>query len=129
MRRLLALAIPLALCTPLPADEPKASPKKGIDGYWHGTLSIGAVELRLGFKITKKDDGTLSATLDSIDQGVKDIAIESTTFADNKLTLKMPAMKAEYTGTLQADGDTIKGDFEQAGKLPLPPKRAATPIE
>jgi pimeloyl-ACP methyl ester carboxylesterase len=129
MTRLLALAIPLALCAPLAADDSKASPKKGIDGYWHGTLTIGAIELRLGFKIAKKDDGSLSSTLDSIDQGVKDIAIESTTFADNKLTLKMSSMKAEYTGTLQADGDTIKGEFEQVGKFPLELKRADKPIE
>ena len=36
--------------------------------------------LRLGFDIKKKDDGTLSALLDSVDQGARNIAIETATF-------------------------------------------------
>jgi uncharacterized protein len=129
MTRVLALALPLVLCASLAADEPKPAPKKGIEGIWQGTLAVGAVELRLAFKITKKDDGTLTTTLDSVDQGAKDVPVESTTFADNKLTLKMPVMTATYTGTLQADGDTIKGELDQVGKLPLELKRTDKLVE
>jgi len=123
MTRRLALAVSLAFVLPLSADD-KPVPKKGIEGYWLGALKIGAVELRLGFEIKKKDDGTLTATLDSIDQGARDVAIESVAFADGALTLKSPMMKASYTGKLQSDGDEVKGEFEQAGlKLPLDLKR------
>src|SRR5262245_2768207 len=129
MTRLIALALPLAVCASLAADDPKAAPKKGIEGIWQGTLAVGAVELRLTFKITKKEDGTLTTAMDSVDQGAKDVPVESTTFADNKLTLKMPAMKATYTGTLQPDGDTIKGELDQVAKLPLELKRTDKPFE
>src|SRR5262245_47632861 len=114
MSRLFALAFSLALLSPLTPDD-NAAPKKGVEGYWLGTLKIGAVELRLGFNVKKKDDGTLTATMDSIDQGARDVAIETVTFADGALTLRSPAMKATYTGKLQTNGDEIKGEFDQAG--------------
>ncbi|MBO0700468.1 MAG: hypothetical protein J2P46_18870, partial [Zavarzinella sp.] len=86
MVRLFALASVLALSSQLFAES-KPEPKKGIDGYWLGTLKISAIELRLGFDIKKKDDGTLSAALDSIDQGARNVPIETATFADDTLTL------------------------------------------
>jgi uncharacterized protein len=129
MTRLLALAIPFVLAIPLLAED-KPTPKKGVEGFWLGTLKIGAIELRLGFEVKKKDDGSLTATMDSIDQGARGVPIESAAFADGTLTLKSPAMKATYTGKLQSDGDEIKGEFEQAGlKLPLDLKRQDKPFE
>lgn len=126
MTRLLALAVPLALALPLFAEE-KPAPKKGIEGYWLGTLNLGAIELRLGFKLETKD-GKLTGTLDSIDQGARDIPFESADFADGTLTLKAPKLKLTYTGKL--DGDTVKGDFEQGPlKLPLELKRQEKPFE
>src|SRR5262249_20440158 len=50
------------------ADDPAPAQKRGIEGYWLGTLRHGAIEMRLGFQIKKKGDGTLTATGDSIDQ-------------------------------------------------------------
>lgn len=126
MQRLWLAAITLVLPFSALADTPE--PKKGIEGYWQGTLHIGAIDLRIGFKIKKNDDGKLKATMDSIDQGAKDIPVQSAEFADDTLTLKMPNMKAAYSGKLQADGNTIKGEFDQVGKLPMDLKRTDGPI-
>jgi len=123
MIRLPVLFAALTLSAPLLAADPT---KKGIGGYWLGTLHLGAIDLRLGFKFETKD-GKLTAKLDSIDQGANDIPIESAEFTDGTLTLKMPKMKAGYVGKLQEDGDTIKGDFEQTAKLPLELKRQDKP--
>ena len=90
------------------ADE---KPARSIAGHWLGTLKVGVIELRLGIHIEKKPDGTLTATVDSIDQGAAGVKTDSATFADNKLTLKMPGQPV--FGTLQPDGDTIKGDLVQ----------------
>src|SRR5262245_52602560 len=117
----LAIAAYLVVCASLTADD-KAAPQKGIEGYWLGTLKISAIELRLGFKSEKKD-GALVATMDSIDQAAKDIPVESADFADNTLTLKVAKVKAGYSGKLQPDGNTIKGEFDQGFKLPLELKR------
>src|SRR4051812_11693169 len=87
----LLLAPPL-----LTAQAPKADPKpdpKGVEGLWEGTLKTGAIELRLGFKINKNKDGKLTATLNSPDQGAKDVPLPDVTFADAKLTLGLPAAK------------------------------------
>ncbi|HQR05657.1 MAG TPA: alpha/beta hydrolase [Gemmatales bacterium] len=110
------------------ADEPKAVTTKSIEGYWLGTLKLGALDMRLGYRIKLKDDGTLTATGDSIDQGTKDIPIQTVTFVGNTLTLKMPDMHAVYIGKLQPDGNTIKGELEKGTKLPLDLHRQNTPV-
>jgi pimeloyl-ACP methyl ester carboxylesterase len=60
---------------------------------------------------------------------VKGIPIEKVEFADGKLTLKMPAMKSEYIGKMQSDGDSIKGELEQGAKYALDFKRTDKPVE
>src|SRR5205085_1405652 len=84
MSRALAFLLLLVLALPLVAED-KPAPKKGIEGYWLGTIHAGAIDLRMGFDIKKKDDGTLTATLDSIDQGARDIPLDSATFVDDTL--------------------------------------------
>ncbi|HVK13298.1 MAG TPA: alpha/beta fold hydrolase [Gemmataceae bacterium] len=123
MLRPLALAGLLLAPTFARADEDL---KVFVRGYFLGTLKIGAVELRLGFDFGRDADGAITATMDSLDQGVSDRKVAAITFEKDKsvLTLKMPDMKAEYVGTVLNDGDTIKGDFTQGGmKLPLELKR------
>jgi pimeloyl-ACP methyl ester carboxylesterase len=110
------------------ADDPKPAPKKGIDGYWLGTLKTGAVDVRLGFRIKKADDGAITAVGDSIDQGETSFPIRTITFVDDTLTLKIPKMGATYVGKMLADGDTIKGELDAGAKLPLDLKRQDGPL-
>jgi fermentation-respiration switch protein FrsA (DUF1100 family) len=128
MTRLLALAVPLAFVLPLAADD-KPAPAKGVDGYWLGTLHAGAIDLRIGFAITKKDDGTLTGVMDSIDQGARNLALDSAAFADGALTLKLAKAKMTYTGRLQPGGDEIRGELDQGIKIPLDLKRQDKPFE
>jgi pimeloyl-ACP methyl ester carboxylesterase len=106
-------------------DPPAVKPvPKGVEGIWEGPLKIGAIELRLAFKVKKDKDDKLTATMDSIDQGAKDVPIAEVSFEGRKLTLADPKMKAKYVATLSEDGQTLKGDWEQSGlKLPLELKR------
>jgi fermentation-respiration switch protein FrsA (DUF1100 family) len=120
----------LALCAGLAVpsvrgadkDPPKAG-DKGLEGIWQGTLKIGNVELRLAFKVTKKDD-KLTATLDSIDQGAKDIPVDSVEQKDATVTFTMAKLKASFEGTMNKEGTEIAGTFKQAGmEFPLTLKR------
>jgi pimeloyl-ACP methyl ester carboxylesterase len=111
-----------------PARADDGGPKKDIAGYWLGSLKLGAIEMRLGFQIKRKDDDTLTATGDSIDQGTAGLPVETVTFVGNTLTLKMPDMYAVYTGCLQPDGDTIKGELTKGAKMPLELKRQDKPF-
>jgi hypothetical protein len=87
------------------ADDPKPVPMKGIDGYWLGTLKLGAIEMRLGFEIQKKGDGSLTATGDSIDQGTTGLPIETVTFAERHAH----AEDAPYEGHLHRQAPGRRG--------------------
>ncbi len=57
-------------------------------------------------------------TLDSPDQGTKDIKTETTSFQDSTLTVQIPIIHASYKGKLNTD-QTITGTFTQGMPLPL----------
>ena len=123
--RAAALAMACAALASAAEDPPVVKPApKGVEGVWEGPLKIGVIELRLAFTIKTDKDGKLTATMDSIDQGARDIPVAEVSFADRKLTFGLPKLKAKFTGTLAEDGRSVKGHFEQAGlKLPLELKR------
>jgi hypothetical protein len=46
-------------------------------GDWQGALSAGGAQLRLALHITAGKDGSLTATLDSVDQGAYGIPVSA----------------------------------------------------
>ena len=46
----------------------RAQPQDVV-GNWQGTLKAGAIALRIVLHVSKADDGSLKATMDSLDQG------------------------------------------------------------
>jgi len=101
-----------------------------IAGDWQGTLKTGVgAELRLVLHISKGSDGTLTATLDSVDQGANGIPVKSASLKDSKLSLDVEAVHGTYEGTVAADGKTISGTWSQGKPLPLEFKRATAPIK
>ncbi len=111
-------AIPLTAAeAPNLPDQPV--PGEGVAGDWLGALKVGAVNLRLGLHVEKKDGGGLSAVLDSIDQGAK-IPVGEISFEDRTLKLSIAAIAAGYEGKLNADGSAIEGEWTQGPqRLPL----------
>lgn len=92
--------------------------KETIAGSWIGKLSADGMELRVVFNIKLIEKDSLAATLDSPDQGAKDIPCEKVTFDNQKLVVTSPVIKGEYTGTVT--GDSISGTWSQnGGSLPL----------
>ena len=88
--------------------------KNILPGSWLGKLSVQGIELRLvyNFKLNEKD--SLIATLDSPDQGAKNIPLGSVIMEDKKLTIKAPVLSGEYNGTITSD-TTIEGVWTQSG--------------
>ena len=118
---LLGLVTLLAPARPLPAAD---KPTKGVEGFWEGTLKVGAIELRLIFTLERKPDGTLAGTLDSPDQGAKDIPIEEVTFQNGAVVVNVKKVGGVYEGKLSKDGQQIEGQWKQAGMtFPLVLKR------
>lgn len=103
----------------VPAAAPASAVQDEIVGDWAGALDLGTAKMPVIFHITKADDGTLAATLDSPDQGAFGIAVDATTFEDDKLTMTIAAIGGGYSGTLADDG-TIAGTWAQGGQsMPL----------
>jgi uncharacterized protein len=100
-----------------------------IAGDWQGTLNTGMGELRLVLHVIKAADGSLSATLDSVDQGANGIPVKSATLKDSKLNLDVTAVHGTYEGTVAPDAKAISGTWNQGQALPLEFKRATAPIK
>lgn len=86
-------------------------------GLWQGTIRASGQEIRLVFHIERSDPSRpeqgLKATVDSPDQGVNGIPVESVTVSDTRITLKVTATQGSYSGTL-SEG-VIVGHWDQAG--------------
>lgn len=87
-----------------------------ISGSWLGLLDVGAVKLRVVFKISKTADGKWAALLDSPDQGAKDIPCTSVSWEKDQVTIEMKDIMASFSGQLKENSGMIDGTFKQGGQ-------------
>ncbi|MDD3080525.1 MAG: alpha/beta fold hydrolase [Paludibacter sp.] len=100
---------------------------QNITGDWNGVLSVQGMNLRLVFHV-KQENQVFSATMDSPDQGAKDIPMSSVTYTDDTLTIEYQAVGIVYTARL-IEPDKLSGEFKQGGlKLPLEMTHEAVPV-
>lgn len=114
MKKLLSIFALIAFCG-------YALHAQDATGTWQGTLQAGGKELRIVMKIS--NDGGLSATMYSIDQGGQSIP-GSVTLQGSAVKITVPGIAGIYEGRLTADA--ISGTWSQGGgpALPLNLKRA-----
>ena len=98
-----------------------------IDGDWTGTLHAGDVSLRLVFHFHAAPGGKINGSLDSLDQGAMGIPCDNVKFNGHKVTLEVPSVRGDYSGTLSADGNKLSGTWTQNAALPLDLTRQAKP--
>ncbi len=130
-RKLIPLALIALALTPLGRAQSE------IAGDWQGTLNAGGAQLRLVLHVTAAKDGSLSSTLDSVDQGAPGIPVTSVTLKDSKLSLVVDSVKGTYEGTVNNDATEIDGTWTQGQSLELifkravakPPVKLAAPSE
>jgi hypothetical protein len=106
-----------------------------VTGNWYGSLSTPYGSLRLVFSI-KYSDNAYSGTLDSPDQGVSGIPLDTVSFEHNVLRIVINQISVEYKGISEAD--SIKGVFKQRGfsfpldmtrRKPPGPQRPQEPVQ
>src|SRR5690606_22911965 len=68
-----------------------------VTGAWGGTLDIQGTHLRVVFNVSQGPQG-YTATMDSPDQGVKDIPVAKTTVDDSTIALEVPIANISYKG-------------------------------
>ena len=106
------------------ASGAAAQPGARLAGNWNGTLSAGAMKLRLGLAIERGANGALSGTLVSVDQGGARVPASVLPHGDTAVTVE--AGGVAIRGRLSANGDTLTGAFEQgSAKIPLTLVRGA----
>jgi uncharacterized protein len=107
------------------ATPEKGLPGQGMEGYWQGTLDVGG-SLRLVLKVRKASDESLTAQIDSPDQRITDMLVDSIALKDKSLRFELKRLRASYEGRLSQDGSEITGHWEQQGnQLPLTFRRLA----
>ena len=101
---------------------PKQPPKRTSftpEGHWSGSLQAGEAVLHLVLHISKADDGSFRATIDSLDQGVYGIEATPLEQKDSALRFNVPSVGASYEGKFSLDRRRIEGEWTQ-GTVSVP---------
>ncbi len=107
--------------TPQAAAQP--APPSDVDGTWMGTLTAGAIQLRIVFKIANTRAG-LTARMQSPDQSPAWVPASAVKRDGAMLTIEVKGIGATFAGNISADLNSIDGTFTQMGNdLPLLLKR------
>ncbi len=118
----------------IPVQSLFSQDNEKIKGNWLGTLKISTIELRIVFKVTENEDGSLKTTLDSPDQGAFDIPVDSTIYNEPNIRFVVLAVGGFYEGRFEQD--SIVGSWTQGSSFHLtlkkteniePPKRPQEP--
>jgi hypothetical protein len=91
------------------------STKKSVTGSWLGRLSAEGMDLRVIFNLKLSEKDSLTVTLDSPDQGAKDIPAGPVILDKQKITIQAPGINGEYVGTIK--GDSLIGTWTQNGGI------------
>lgn len=95
--------------------------QKPIEGDWMGKLNLGPQSLTIVLHVNCNAQGKVECTLDSPDQGVKGIAVETDYCSSDSISVSLASLALSYQGKLK--GDEIVGTFTQGQSFPLILKR------
>ncbi len=127
MKAIVGVAVLVVLLLSLPAVVHGYS---SVDGIWEGSLKVPGLELRIVFHISEQTDGTLSATMDSPDQGATGISVDEVKMEEDHIRFELESVFAVFEGIISQDFLTIEGEWKQAGSsLPLELRHVAKATE
>jgi hypothetical protein len=104
-----------------PATAQQESEQASLAGSWAGTLVIGRDSFDMTFNLTQQDD-SFGAALISRQLGIYGMPAESVRLENNRLTIRLDMLGAEYTGRLRMDESGSKvafidGEWFQEGEM------------
>lgn len=89
---------------------------RDIKGIWMGNLTVpGGLQLRMVFNISTDPDGSINASMDSPDQGVNGIPVDTVSYKDGNLSLDVKSIRGSFEGTYKESNETLEGEWKQAG--------------
>ena len=112
----LSLFFGMVLCT---AGRAQAQ----LGGDWQGTLTANGTPFRVVWHVSAGKDGSLTSTLDNLDQGVFGIKVKWTTVKGSTVTLTVDdavqingesvQVVGSYVGTVSPDATAVTGIWSQ----------------
>ena len=84
-----------------------------IIGTWLGKLKVPGQELRIVFNIKENNNGTLTATMDSPDQGVKGIQVDTVIIFNDSIRLNVQVANGYYLARFEKDSLKLIGTWTQ----------------
>ncbi|MHC4219453.1 MAG: alpha/beta hydrolase family protein [Planctomycetota bacterium] len=122
MRKTLT-AVLLAIWTLLPAAfaQQAATGLETLVGTWEGFIPVGQGQLRTVLYLEPADEGGLTGTVDSPEQGAFGLPVSDVTLAeDGAVTITVALTGAVYTARLDEDAQRLTGTWRQRGaELPF----------
>lgn len=92
-----------------------AAAKPAVVGNWNGALDEGGGNiLHLVVHITQAQDGSLTGTLDSLDQNANGIKITTITYKESALHFEVAQVGGTYEGKMKGNSE-IDGTWSQGG--------------
>lgn len=92
---------------------PLSRPPATLEGNWAGSLQAGDAVLHLVLHVSKAEDGSFKATIDSLDQGVYGIEVTDLTQSGSELRFSVSSVGALYEGKISPDHSGIQGVWSQ----------------
>ena len=85
-----------------------------LAGSWMGSVDVNSIPLRVIFKFKINGD-TVTVTLDSPDQGAKNIPLKGGKIVGDSVFIDAPNLRGSYLGIMQPGDSLINGTWTQAG--------------
>ncbi len=102
---------------------------QSVEGEWYGALEIQKTKLHIVFHIKKTGTG-FSGTMDSPDQGVNGIGMDSTSFEHNRLVIEAKKLGMRYAAAYDTGAHELNGVFRQSKmEFPLVLKRTKEEVK
>lgn len=107
----------------LPAIEPDAPPAftgapgvpgQGFEAAWLGELWAPEGKLRIFVRLFETD-GRLTGSIDSLDEHVRNLKVQTALALGRQLQFELSHPKATFHGELNADGSELTGRWKQDG--------------
>lgn len=122
-------SLPLVFHREPPSHKPEDA-KFPVEGLWQGALESHGMRLRFQLHVSHDSQGELIAALDSLDQSVSGLPAAKVTFQESAFHFEIPALAAEFEGTLSPSKNLISGQWSQTEmKDKLEFKRSDQPLE
>ncbi len=112
----------MPLCAQKPVD------RRTVAGTWLGNLETSGVTLRIVFKIKLVEKDSLTASMDSPDQGASNIPLGRVYARNDSLIILAPYLMGNYKGIIRSDS-LIEGTWTQKGrKYPMDIIKISKPL-